>query len=602
MQHPSTPGSVPSPPAGQVTGSSDEELAAALRTDDTARPARPVAGLLARHWQPLFDYAAACAPSARTASMLATAAFAQVLDALARNGVTGAVRPHLLVTARHIARSWAADPGVTTALPGLTIPVPPAENRQLVARAFHAMPMVPQVLLWHAETEAEGISVPAGLLGIDPRLASEQLGQAREQFRQTCVRTHREHAPTRECRHYNRLLDISLRRGGELIPDIQVHLSECRYCRDAADQLDQTGGRLGVLLAEGLLGGAAAPYLASRPGRRRQARLRAGGENRSDGPGPAGRGRHSRSGRARAALPDLVLRGRRAAAERTIPTALGIGAAVAVTGLLVAGLATALWPDDEPDHAGPAAPGGTVTGSARPAPGAGDPSAGTPSAPLPSTTSAGHPAGPVTLSLRNVEADLCVDFAGGDARADADILMAACSAAPSQRWVYETDGRLRSALAPGLCLDSRGLDGIVVAGSCTGRAAPDGTDVRYDLTITGQIVPRWNEGLAVVPVSPDAGAPVTVRVRDDSPAQLWATTATGRPDAGPLRGGDDSAPDATEVDGPLPGEVSCAPEACDPPPVTGGQATPSSAAGPSPRPSREAVLHAAVAPVPAGRV
>ncbi|MGW8990753.1 ricin-type beta-trefoil lectin domain protein [Streptomyces zhihengii] len=552
MQHPSTPGSVPSPPAGPVPGISDEELAAALGTDHTTRPAHPVAGLLARHWQPLFDYAAACAPSARTASMLATAAFSQVLDTLARNGVTGAVRPHLLVTARHIAKGWAQDPRVTTMLPGLTIPEPPAENRQLVARAFHAMPMVPQVLLWHAEAEAEGISVPAGLLGIDPRLASDQLGQAREQFRQVCVRTHREHAPTGECRHYNRLLDISLRRGGELIPDIQVHLSECRYCRDAADQLHQSDGRLGVLLAEALLGGAAGAYLASRPGRRRQARLRAGGPDRPEGPGPAGRGRHSRSGRARAALPDLILRGRRAAAERTTPTALGIGAAVAVTGLLVAGLASALLPDDEPDHAGPSAPGGTVTGSASPAPGAGGPSGATPSAPLPSTTSAGHPAGPVTLSLRNVEADLCVDFAGGDARADADILMAACSASPSQRWVYETDGRLRSALAPGLCLDSRGLDGIVVAGACTGRAAPDGTDVRYDLTIQGQIVPRWNEGLAVVPASPDAGSPVAVKVRDDSPEQIWATTTTARPDSAPARrsAGDGSTPNTTEVGAP----------------------------------------------------
>ncbi|MBM9621729.1 ricin-type beta-trefoil lectin domain protein [Streptomyces zhihengii] len=552
MQHPSTPGSVPSPPAGPVPGISDEELAAALGTDHATRPAHPVAGLLARHWQPLFDYAAACAPSARTASMLATAAFSQVLDTLARNGVTGAVRPHLLVTARHIAKGWAQDPRVTTMLPGLTIPEPPAENRQLVARAFHAMPMVPQVLLWHAEAEAEGISVPAGLLGIDPRLASDQLGQAREQFRQVCVRTHREHAPTGECRHYNRLLDISLRRGGELIPDIQVHLSECRYCRDAAEQLHQSDGRLGVLLAEALLGGAAGAYLASRPGRRRQARLRAGGPDRPEGPGPAGRGRHSRSGRARAALPDLILRGRRAAAERTTPTALGIGAAVAVTGLLVAGLASALLPDDEPDHAGPSAPGGTVTGSASPAPGAGGPSGATPSAPLPSTTSAGHPAAPVTLSLRNVEADLCVDFAGGDARADADILMAACSASPSQRWVYETDGRLRSALAPGLCLDSRGLDGIVVAGTCTGRAAPDGTDVRYDLTIQGQIVPRWNEGLAVVPVSPDAGSPVAVKVRDDSPEQIWATTTTARPDSAPARrsAGDGSTPNTTEVGAP----------------------------------------------------
>ncbi|MEU1280112.1 RICIN domain-containing protein [Streptomyces sp. NPDC005805] len=569
MQHPSTPGSVPPDQPGRTPGVSDEELAAELYGGAADLSAYPVAALLARHWQPVFDYAALCAPSAKTASMLATAAFSQVLDNLARNGVGGAVRPQLLVTTRHIAKAWARDPRVTTMLPGLSIPEPPAENRQLVSRAFHAMPMVAQVLLWHAETEAEGISIPAGLLGLDPRLASDQLEQAREQFRGACVRTHREYAPTGECRHYNRLLDISLRRGGSLIPDIQVHLSECRYCGYAADQLDQSGGRLGVLLAEALLGGAAAGYLGSRPGRRRQARLKDGGPDAPTGPdrgGPgasAGRsgGRHSRSPgarggapaararvrTARTALPELVLRGRRAAVERPGPTALGLGTAVVVTGVLVGTLVSLLW-SDETDHTGATAPSGAVTGTAPGTP-------GTP-APDPSATSAGSQAGPLTLALRNIDADLCVDFAGGEADAGADVLMAACSTAPSQRWVYERDGRLRSALAPGLCLDSRSLEGILVAGDCTGRSAPDAADVRYDLTLQGEIVPRWNEGLAVVPAAPDAGSPVAVKVRDDSPAQRWATNGAPRSGTPGASGTAGDAPFAEKADAPDPSASS----------------------------------------------
>ncbi|MEV4329260.1 RICIN domain-containing protein [Streptomyces sp. NPDC049597] len=568
MQHPSTPGNVPSSQAGRTPGVSDEEFAAALRAGGAGQNAHPVATLLARHWQPVFDYATLCAPSAKIASMLATAAFAQLLENLAEGGPVGGLRPYLLVTTRHIAKGWAGDQRITAMLPGMSIPEPPDENRQLISRAFHAMPMTAQVLLWHAEVEAEGISIPAGLLGIDPRAASDQLGQAREQFRQICVRVHREHAPTGECRHYNRLLDISLRRGGALIPDIQVHLSECPYCRYAADQLRQSDGRLGVLIAEALLGGAAQSYLASRPGRRRHARLK---EGRPGAPGGRGAGRHSRGGGRRPALPALVLRGRRAAVERTTPAALGLGAAVAATGVLAVALLAALWSDDS-DHAGPAVPSGAVTGTAPSVPGASEAAPGAPGgpapspslpsapAPQPSATSAGHPSGPLTTRLRNVEADLCVDFAGGEAKKDVDVLMAACSSSsPTQQWVYENDGRLRSAAAPGLCLNSRGLDGIVVATGCTGRTAPDSGDVRYDLTIQGHVVPRWNERLAVVPASTDPGSPVVVKVRDDSLGQVWATDAVR---TGPSQ---QSAPYTEEVGAPPPGGERCVPETCEAP-------------------------------------
>lgn len=574
MQHPSTPGNVPSSQAGRIPGVSDEELAAALHAGGAGQNAHPVAALLARHWQPVFDYAAFCAPSAKTASMLATAAFAQLLENLTAGVSAGALRPHLLVTTRHIAKGWAGDQRITAMLPGLSIPEPPAENRQLISRAFHAMPMTAQVLLWHAEVEAEGISIPAGLLGIDPRVASDQLDQAREQFRQVCVRVHRDHAPTGDCRHYNRLLDISLRRGGALIPDIQVHLSECRYCRYAADQLRQSEGRLGVLIAEALLGGAAQSYLESRPGRRRHARLRDG---RPGAPGGRGAGRHSRGGRG-LALPALVLRGRRAAVERATPAALGLGAAVAATGVLAVALLATLWSDDS-DHAGPAVPSGAVTGTAPSVPGASGaapsvpatPAAPTPSAPAPqpSATSAGLPSGPLTTRLRNVEAGLCVDFAGSRAQKDVDVLMAACSSSsPTQQWLYETDGRLRSAAAPELCLNSRGLDGIVVASACTGRTAPDSGDVRYDLTIQGHVVPRWNERLAVVPASTDPGSPVVVKVRDDSPGQVWATDSVR---TGPTQ---QSAPSTEEVQGPPPGRERCVPETCEAPPPGRGPSRP----------------------------
>ncbi|MFF3684541.1 ricin-type beta-trefoil lectin domain protein [Streptomyces sp. NPDC002187] len=485
--------------------------------------------------------------------MFTTVAFAQLMENLAHTGApAGALRPHLLVATRHIAKAWASDERVAALLPGLLIPELPSENRQLVSRAFHAMPLTAQVLLWHAEVEAEGISIPAGLLGIDPRLASDQLEHAREQFRQGCLRAHRELATDQRCRHFNRLLDVSLRRGGALIPDIQQHLANCRHCRYAADQLRQSGGRLGQLLAEALLGRAAQPYLESRPGRRgTQAQARA--EARRPG-------RHSRGGRARA-MPRLAVLGKHVPLPFP-PRMLVAGTALAVVGLLVLSLVASAWSDDD-DQAGPVVPSGAVTG---PSPTASAPGTGTgtaqPSgtAPQPSTTSAAHPGGPLTTRLRNAESNLCLDIPTVTPEPGTDVSMAVCSSAPAQQWVYESDGRLRSALAPELCLDSHGLDGIVVLDTCTTTAAPDAVDVRYDLTIQGQMIPRWNDRLAVMPAAPEPDSPVVVKVRDDSISQVWATDTMG---AGTARqsGTATASPYAAEVGGPAKDE-HCAGGTC----------------------------------------
>ncbi|MGW4028906.1 RICIN domain-containing protein [Streptomyces sp. NPDC004838] len=494
-----------------------------LRTGDADDDARPTAVLLARHWQSLFDYASIGTPSPKAASMLATAAFSKVLENLRQTRTTAALRPLLLVTARHIAKAWASD-GRVTALPdlqnpetGRTVPVDMftlAENRSLVSRSFLSMPGPAQCLLWHAEVEGEGISIPAGLLAIDPRSASAQLEQARELFRAGVLRFHLELAPDPECRHYNRLLDVSMRRGGTLMPDIQVHLVGCRHCRLAVEQLDHSGGRLTMLLAEGLLGWAAQPYVDSRPARNRQ-------RFEADGGGVRGAvrrtGRHSRGGRQRA-LPAVSPRGRglsgRGLSGRgraAVVTGLGV-----VTGLLVvATVVTELWADDG-------------TGSASPVPSAssapeagGTPSAGAP-APRPSTTSAGHPGGALNTHLRNAEAGLCLDVGDSRAEAGAETAMAACAESPTQEWTYENDGLLRSAAAPELCLNSRGLDGAIVLRPCDEPSA-DPAAVRYDLTIQGTLIPRWNDQLAVVPVSAEAGAAAVVKVRDGSREQLWDT-------------------------------------------------------------------------------
>ncbi|WP_251017714.1 RICIN domain-containing protein [Streptomyces sp. ISL-1] len=531
MQNPRTSGPVPPPRTGLSSGDSDEGLAAALRAGGATGEARAVAVVLARHWQPVFDYASICAPSARAASMLATAASHKVLENLRQARTTAALRPLLLMTARQIGKAWAADERIT-ALPelqnpdtGHAVPVDMftiPENRGLIARAFQAMPDAAQCLLWHVEVEGEGISVPAGLLAVDPRGAAAQLEQAREILREGCLRAHLELAPDMECRHYNRLLDISLRRGGPLIPDIQAHLAECQHCRYGAEQLNQADGRLALLLAEGVLGPAARPYLDSRP-----ARSNARPRTARTVPVPSavrGAGRHSRGGRPRS-LPRVTFQGRPLSLSHrgrgAVVTGLGV-----VTGLLVvAAVVTELWPEDD-SHAGPAIPSGSV--SAVPAPGSQLPSS---PAPQPSTTSAALPTGPLSTRLRNVDSALCLDILDRMAQLGAEATMAPCSSSVTQQWVYENDGLLRSAAAPELCLNSHELDGVMVLALCADPAAANAADVRYDLTIQGDVIPRWNDGLAVVPTAAQTGATVVVKVRDGSLAQRWATdnVAVGSP-------------------------------------------------------------------------
>ncbi|MFI6283243.1 RICIN domain-containing protein [Streptomyces sp. NPDC051018] len=519
MQKPHTQGPLPSVRTGAHARPrfSDEAVATALRTGDPAEEDRPTAVLLARHWQSVFDYASIGTPSAKAASMLTTAAFGKVLENLRGAPVATALRPLLLMTARGIAMAWAADERVT-ALPdlqnpdtGRTVPVDMftlAENRALVSRAFLAMPGSAQCLLWHAEVEGEGISVPAGLLAMDPRSASAQLEQAREIFRAGILRFHLELAPDGECGHYNRLLDVSMRRGGTLIPDVQTHLAGCRHCRFAVEQLDHGGGRLALLLAEGLLGRAALPYVDSRPARNRE-RFQAGGPDARGVPRRAGK-RQGRGGRT-GAVPTAV-RGRRLSHRGRAAVVTGLGV---VTGLLVvATVVTELWADD---GAGSASPSPSASSSSEPgAGGSGEPT------PRPTATSADHPGGAFSTHLRNSEAGLCLDVRDRRAEEGAEAVMAACTDTLTEEWTYDDDGLLHSAAAPELCLNSHQLDGILHLRPCT-EATADATDVRYDLTVQGTLIPRWNDRLAVVPSSAGSGAPAVVKVRDGSREQRWET-------------------------------------------------------------------------------
>ncbi|MEU5366789.1 ricin-type beta-trefoil lectin domain protein [Streptomyces sp. NPDC005925] len=500
----------PRPPRqapGGGPGESDESLVGLLADGPGDESARAAALLTARHWQAAHDYAVICLASTGSVAAMVTAdAFRRTLDRAALapatlGGPTSALRPRLLVAVRDTVRAWAADDRTAGVLPALRKPaggrgmrtatsLTPG-NRALAGQSFQLLPPAARCVLWHAEVEAEPLSVPAGLLGMDTGAASAALDRAREQFRAGCLRAHRELAPTEDCRFYSRLLDVPIRRGGALLPDVRDHLAACRHCRFAAEQLGHFENGLGLLLAEAVLGWGARRYHDSRPGR-----TASGGRR---GRGGSRRGRHrildglSAVGRRRPTVPR---------SPRTLLSGAGAASAVVLTTVLIANV----WSHD--GGADPTAstrtPAVTASGAAQPVP--------------PDT--AGLPTAPRQARLRSAAAGLCLDVTG-PAEAGAGVRLAACSEAWTQRWTFEEDGLLRSAADPGLCLDSRADAGVVVLGACAERGEGRSGDVRYGLTGRGELLPRWEKQLALAVTAPDANAGVVVKVRDGSAAQRW---------------------------------------------------------------------------------
>ncbi|MFG2550991.1 RICIN domain-containing protein [Streptomyces sp. NPDC048581] len=527
--HPPRP---PYPPPGGVPEESDEGLAARLRGRPDNEAAPSVALLMARHWQPARAYAVIClaAPSG-AADMVTAAAFHQVLDRLAMGEPAAALRPRLLVAVRDTVRQWSAEDQIAGVLPELAKPAGgrgmrtaksmTPENRKLADRSFQALPGLGRCLLWHTEVEAEPLSIPAGLLGMDTVTASAALEQARDKFREGCVHAHRELAPTKDCRFYNRLLDVPIRRGGALLPDVQQHLTGCRYCRNAAEQLSHFEGGLGGLIAEAVLGWGARRYLEARPGRAQ-----------ADGTGARGSARHG-AGRRRL-LSRIPMQVRRPAggprSSRTLLTGVGLASAGLIAAMLAAGL---LSDDDGVDPAASATSGGT--GSQLP-----------PAVSSSPPGTAQLPTAPLQSRLRNADADLCLDIRG-EPKAGAGTELAECSADDTQQWSYEKDGLLRSVAEPDLCLDSHVDAGVVILGKCADGDAKRGDDVRYDLTVQGELLTRRDEQLALAPTTSEAGADIVVKVRDGSDVQRWLTDPVASASPGSLSSGVPAVPGAVNA-------------------------------------------------------
>ncbi|MEU0057250.1 RICIN domain-containing protein [Streptomyces sp. NPDC006334] len=539
----------------------DEQLSAELKNWAGASPAlHPVGELLDRHWEAAIAYARLCAAGERAAGMLTTAAFTRLFgETLRQNGPTAAWRPYLLVTVRRIAAEWDSDgrrdllhpelraaEGDTEQLAARLLPPP---NRRLLSRAFHRLPQTARCLLWHAEAEAEPLASPAALLGMEEDGARIELRRSRERLREECLQVHRELAVEEECHRYDRLLDVTCRRGGvDVDPDLRGHLDRCRHCAHTADQLGQFEADLGAALAEGVLGWAAGEYRELRtnpapaPAPERPRPPMIVGEAFTDDsyalpPVPAEPPAASAAPFASPVDPftdgapstaatdpaaqertpgtDLMPANPRAVSRRSALKAarrvrrrnLAV-AALTVSGLVV--LPLVIWSATGGDDADPVA-GDEPSRSSAPDTDSADPS----------LAGADRVAqGTLRGRLHNASSGLCIGIAGGKAVQGAEAQLAVCSSAADQQWTYETDGLLRSTAGPDLCLDSQ-LGFSVRLSPCAAASAPEAKNVRYDFTLQGILVPRGNQNLALAPAATDGSGAVVLKNRADGTVQAW---------------------------------------------------------------------------------
>jgi hypothetical protein len=156
---------------------------------------------------------------------------------------------------------------------------------------------------------------------------------------------------------------------------------------------------------------------------------------------------------------------------------------------------------------------------------------------------------PQQSRLRNVAADLCLDIRG-EVKKGAATELETCSDAESQKWTYDNDGLLHSAANPELCLDSHVDAGVVILGTCADEKSERADDVRYDITVQGELLTRWDEQLALTSTTGTADADIVVKVRDGSGGQRWVTDPVA-PTAGALSVPGTGTPSARAVGGPV---------------------------------------------------
>ncbi|MFI1769635.1 sigma-70 family RNA polymerase sigma factor [Streptomyces sp. NPDC020800] len=259
---------------------SDAELTDSLK--DLGADAA-VEELYRRHRSAVFSYALVCCRTSHSAEDLTSHVFLKALRAVSSgSGPRAAWRPCLLTVGRRTAAEWAGTIRRAELSPEYVqwladLPESPGsessgarmrrlEDSSLVLQAFHALPERRQTVLWHTEVEGESAQFIGCLLGLDESAVAPLAAQARNSLRETCLGALADHAGTDdECRRYSPMLGAVVRHTGRRrTDDFDRHLSECRHCGAALNELTDLDENMGSVLSAAVLPWANRAYVAAR--------------------------------------------------------------------------------------------------------------------------------------------------------------------------------------------------------------------------------------------------------------------------------------------------------------------------------------------------
>lgn len=252
---------------------SDAELIESARSGDTSA----FAELWRRHFRP----AARVARQFTTidADDLVSEAYARIYQrVLAGGGPTGAFRPYLYTTIRNLASTWGAaaqrdiQVDMIEDFEDERIPDDPAAfalDRTLTARAFRSLPERWQTVLWYTEVEGMDPHEVAPIMGISANSVAALSYRAREGLRKAWLQAHINDATASgECQWTMSRLGDHTRDGLSARDAARMtdHLETCAKCTIVAEEVEEVGSHLAMVMLPLLLGGIAGGTLLSQLG------------------------------------------------------------------------------------------------------------------------------------------------------------------------------------------------------------------------------------------------------------------------------------------------------------------------------------------------
>ncbi|GHH65129.1 hypothetical protein GCM10018781_17100 [Kitasatospora indigofera] len=242
---------------------SDAELSAALAGPTATGGSRireVMAEVFTRHHGAVLAYARGYCRDPQTAQDLAAEAYASTYSSVARGcGPRHAWRPYLMAVVRRTAMEWSAQTRDRVLLPedftewaerladeaetdGALLA---AEETELVARAYRALPERWQVLLWFFVVEGESAATVAQRMSMTPSGVRSLAARARAGLREAYLRADVDEDIAPECRWFTSLLTGTARRPGRRRGrELARHLGECPRCGRVAEDFRRASHHL----------------------------------------------------------------------------------------------------------------------------------------------------------------------------------------------------------------------------------------------------------------------------------------------------------------------------------------------------------------------